>query len=107
MNAPYDLFLNLMTRCLTDSIIAPVDELPLNRFAELLAESEDSGYRFLRRVVDEWESGANRFSRPDEALLIAELRGRWVGVCGLSIDPYLEDHRVGRVRSELREPAAR
>jgi GNAT superfamily N-acetyltransferase len=80
-------------------IIARVEELPLNRFAEVLAESEASGYRFLRRVVDEWESGANRFARPGEALLIAEVRGRWVGVCGLSIDPYLEDHRVGRVRN--------
>ena len=80
-------------------IITRADELPLNRFAEMLAESEASGYRFLRRVVDEWESGANRFSRPGEALLIAELRGRWVGVCGLSIDPYLEDDRVARVRN--------
>ena len=80
-------------------IIAPVDHLSLNRFAEMLAESEASGYRFLRRVVDEWESGFNRFSRPGEALLIAELSGRWVGVCGLSIDPYLDDPRVGRVRN--------
>ncbi len=32
-------------------IIARVDGLPLNRFAEMLAESEASGYRFLRRVV--------------------------------------------------------
>ena len=76
-----------------------MDHLSLNRFAEMLAESEASGYRFLRRVVDEWESGANRFSRPGEVLLIAELSGRWVGVCGLSIDPYLDDPRVGRVRN--------
>jgi GNAT superfamily N-acetyltransferase len=80
-------------------IITRADELPLNRFAEMMAESEASGYRFLRRVVDEWETGANRFARPGEALLIAELSGRWVGVCGLSIDPYLEDDRVGRVRN--------
>jgi GNAT superfamily N-acetyltransferase len=80
-------------------IIAGVDSLPLDRFANMLAESEASGYQFLRRVVDEWESGVNRFSRRGEALLVAELHGRWVGVCGLSIDPYLEDHRIGRVRN--------
>src|SRR5271168_4218613 len=80
-------------------IIARLDDLPLDRFAEMLAESEASGYRFLRRVVDEWESGVNRFSRPGEALLIAEMSGRWVGICGLSIDPYLDDPRVGRVRN--------
>ena len=80
-------------------IITRVDDLHLDRFAEMLAESEASGYRFLRRVVNEWESGANRFSRPGEALLVAEMNGRWVGICGLSIDPYLDDARVGRVRN--------
>jgi GNAT superfamily N-acetyltransferase len=82
-----------------EMIIAPVDHLPLDRFTEMLAQSEATGYRFLRRVVDEWESGVNRFSRPAEALLIAQLSGRWVGVCGLSIDPYQGDPRVGRVRN--------
>jgi GNAT superfamily N-acetyltransferase len=80
-------------------IIERLDDLALDRFAEMLAESEATGYRFLRRVVDEWESGANRFARPGEALLIAEMAGRWVGICGLSIDPYLDDPRVGRVRN--------
>jgi GNAT superfamily N-acetyltransferase len=80
-------------------IIVQVDSLPIERFAEMLAESEASGYEFLRRVVDEWESGVNRFTRRGEALLVAEKDGRWVGVCGLSIDPYLEDPRVGRVRN--------
>ncbi len=73
--------------------------LPHNCFAEMLAEGEAAGYPFLRRVADEWESGANRFSRHGEALLVAELGGRWVGICGLSIDPYLDDPRVGRVRN--------
>jgi GNAT superfamily N-acetyltransferase len=80
-------------------IVARRDDLPLDRFAEMLAESEAFGYRFLRRVADEWASGANRFARPGEALLIAEMGGRWVGVCGLSIDHYLEDPRIGRVRN--------
>ena len=80
-------------------IIASVAHLPLDRFAEMLAESEASGYQFLRRVIDEWERGVNLFARSGEALLIAEMSCRWVGVCGLSIDPYLEDPRVGRVRN--------
>jgi GNAT superfamily N-acetyltransferase len=80
-------------------IIARLEDLPSDRFAEMLAESEAAGYRFLRRVADEWESGANRFSRPGEALLVAERDGRWAGICGLSIDPYLGDPRVGRVRN--------
>ena len=79
--------------------ITRVDDLPVHRFADMLRESEAFGYRFLRRVVREWESGVNRFARPGEALLVAEMNGRLVGVCGLSIDPYLADPRVGRVRN--------
>jgi GNAT superfamily N-acetyltransferase len=79
--------------------ITRLDDLPADRFAEMLAESVASGYRFLRRVADEWECGVNRFARPGEALLVADLNGRWVGVCGLNIDPYLDDPRVGRVRN--------
>jgi GNAT superfamily N-acetyltransferase len=80
-------------------IITRLDDLPVRRIAEMLDESEASGYRFLRRVVNEWENGVNRFSRPGEALLVAEMNARWVGICGLSIDPYLADPRVGRVRN--------
>ena len=80
-------------------VIRRLDQLPLDHFAPLLAESEASGFRFLRRVADEWQSGANRFSRPGEALFAAEIDGRLVGVCGLSIDPYLDDPRIGRVRN--------
>ena len=80
-------------------IITRLDELPFDRFAGMLAESESSGYRFLRRVADEWGCGVNRFSRPGEALLVAEKDGRWVGICGLGIDHYLGDPRVGRVRN--------
>jgi GNAT superfamily N-acetyltransferase len=81
------------------TIIRRLDQLHPDRFSGLLAESEECGYRFLRRVADEWESGANRFARCGEALLAAEIDGRLIGVCGLSIDPYLEDDRVGRVRN--------
>lgn len=82
-----------------DTIITRLRELPHERFAVLLAESEASGYRFLRRVIDEWDSGANRFARDGEALFAAQIGGRLVGVCGLSIDPYLDDPRIGRVRN--------
>jgi GNAT superfamily N-acetyltransferase len=80
-------------------VLRRIDRLPGERFAELLAESEASGYRFLRRVADEWENGVNRFLRPGEALLAAEIDGRLVGVCGLNVDPFLDDPRVGRVRN--------
>jgi GNAT superfamily N-acetyltransferase len=82
-----------------EATIRRLDELSPDRFAPLLIESEASGCRFLRRVNDEWALGGNRFTRPGEALLAAELGGRLVGVCGLNVDPYLDDPRTGRVRN--------
>jgi GNAT superfamily N-acetyltransferase len=81
-----------------EAIIARVTDLARDRLAILLAESEASGYRFVRRLVDEWERGINRFSLPGEVLFAAESSGRLVGVCGLNVDFYLGDPRVGRVR---------
>jgi len=75
-----------------------MDGLPADRLAPLITESEAAGLRFVRRLAEEWESGVNRFDRAGEALLGA-LRGRrLVGVCGLNVDPYAGEGRVGRVR---------
>jgi GNAT superfamily N-acetyltransferase len=78
--------------------IERMDGLPADRLAPLITESEAAGLRFVRRLAEEWESGVNRFDRAGEALLGA-LRGRrLVGVCGLNVDPYAGEGRVGRVR---------
>ena len=74
-----------------------VRELPAG-FDELLVESEAAGMNLLRRLAAEWHDGRNRFDRPGEALFAARINGRLVGVCGLNVDPYIEDPAVGRVR---------
>jgi GNAT superfamily N-acetyltransferase len=78
--------------------VARLRELPLDALDVLVIESEQAGSTFVRRLVDEWRSGANRFDRPGEALFGAWLDGRLVGVCGLNVDPYSAEPRVGRVR---------
>jgi ribosomal protein S18 acetylase RimI-like enzyme len=80
---------------------APVrlTELVSSDIAPLLAASEAEGFRFVRRVVREWESGAHRFSGHGEALLGCLRGGRLVGICGLSRDPYLNEPTVGRLRN--------
>jgi ribosomal protein S18 acetylase RimI-like enzyme len=72
--------------------------LPPDRLADLLVESEREGFAFVRRLVDDWESGDNRFDRAGEVFFAAVDGGRVVGVCGLNNDPYLPGGRVGRVR---------
>jgi GNAT superfamily N-acetyltransferase len=72
-------------------------DLPASLVA-LVAESEQRGYQFVRRLADEWATGANRFDKPGEALFGAWVAGRLLGVCGLNIDPYVADERIGRIR---------
>jgi GNAT superfamily N-acetyltransferase len=53
----------------------------------------------VRRVVDEWESGANRFAGKGEALIGSFANDRLVAICGLVRDPYQSDAGVGRLRN--------
>jgi len=78
--------------------IVQVTELASGEFAPIVADSESDGWRFLRRLVDDWTSGVNRFDRPGEALFVARIDGCVVGVCGLNLDPYTSDEATGRVR---------
>lgn len=64
----------------------------------ILAESESEGFIFLRRLIDNWESGSNRFDSAGEILLMAMANGDVVGVGGVNIDPYANDEEVGRIR---------
>jgi ribosomal protein S18 acetylase RimI-like enzyme len=73
-------------------------ELPAAHLAPLIDESEQAGLRFVSRLAEEWESGLNRFDRPGEALFGAVTDGSLVGVCGLNVDPYAGEPRIGRVR---------
>ncbi|HEY6817078.1 MAG TPA: GNAT family N-acetyltransferase [Croceibacterium sp.] len=61
----------------------------------------------MRRLVDDWSSGANRFERPGEVFLGTWLDGRLVGVGGLNRDPYADDDLTGRVRHVFVLPGAR
>ena len=85
----------------------PLNALPDEQIGPLLAASEAEGFAFVRRVVREWASGANRFSGRGEALLGSFVDGRLVGICGLSRDPYLDEPTVGRLRNLYVLPAYR
>jgi len=70
---------------MTSAVISPLRRPDLD-LGVLLAESEQAGLRLVRRLIEEWVSGANRFDRPGEMLVGAWLDGRVVGVCGLNVD---------------------
>ena len=79
-------------------VIERLRELPVEALGPLVAESEQAGSRLVRRLVEDWVSGANRFDRRGEALFGLRIDGRLVGVCGLNVDPYTDAQSVGRVR---------
>ncbi|HKA60993.1 MAG TPA: GNAT family N-acetyltransferase [Methylomirabilota bacterium] len=80
------------------AVIERLSGEPADRLQALVSESERQGFRFVRRLVEEWSSGANRFDRPGEVLFAARSGDDVVGVCGLNVDPHASDPRVGRVR---------
>jgi len=64
----------------------------------LIALSEKEGYRFVRRLVDDWLSGTNRFDKPGELLVGAVHKHSLIGLCGINQDPYVEAADIGRLR---------
>jgi GNAT superfamily N-acetyltransferase len=83
---------------MTDIAIARLEQMPSDCLAELVAESEAGGFRFLRRLVEDWVAGRNKFDGPDEVFFAALHGSRIIGVCGLNADPYVAEPGVGRIR---------
>ena len=80
----------------TESVtsIVQVREWPAAAMAELLAESEQEGFRFIRRAREEWLSGANTFSQAGEAFYAVFEDGRLLAVGGIN----RESRQRGRLR---------
>lgn len=74
-----------------------LEDLP-HDIEALRAESIKDGFRFVDKLEIEWQSAANRFDKPGEALIGAFQNERLVAVCGLNVDPYAADDAVGRLR---------
>jgi GNAT superfamily N-acetyltransferase len=79
-------------------VIERQNDLSPDALTPLVVESERNGWRFVRRLADEWVAGTNRFDRPGEGLFTARIGRVVVGVCGLNVDPYTAGPDVGRVR---------
>lgn len=84
-----------------------VSELFTTEIQHLVTEATEEGHLFMQRLVEEYEYGQNRFDKAAEALFVARLDERIVGVCGLNLDPYERDPDVGRVRHLFVEQSVR
>jgi GNAT superfamily N-acetyltransferase len=87
--------------------ITKITDLDVAAMQALREESSREGFRFMKRLCEDWASGANRFDAAGEALFLAFADDQVVGVCGLNRDPYAHDRRTGRVRRLYVLPAHR
>ena len=72
--------------------------LPTPGIEELRTEARAEGYKFVDTLVNDWDSGLNRFDAPGEVLCGHFDRGVLVAVGGVNIDPFTGDRETGRIR---------
>jgi len=84
---------------LKDVTIKELTSLVPVKQSNLVKESVEEGFRFLERLVKEYERGINRFDQKGEGLYGVFIKGEnLVAVGGITIDPFSNDHTVGRLR---------
>lgn len=83
---------------MNEFVIQKINHLDTHKLLPLVEESTIEGFRHLKRLVNDYESGVNKFDKDGEALFIALQNNEIVGVCGLNSDPYVTSKEVGRVR---------
>ena len=81
----------------TSAVVLQISELPTG-LDQLIEASVREGFRFVERLGNEWDSGANRFAGVGEAFFAAYVGHTLAGVCGLNRDPYSASPGVGRLR---------
>lgn len=77
--------------------VARVEALPPG-FPLLRDAALAEGWKMLRVLEEDWRDGTMRFEAPGEALFAASRGGALAGLGGLTVDPYAEAERIGRVR---------
>ena len=75
-----------------------INDSNISSLQKLSAEALGDNYSFVKRTIDEWESGINTFSKHGERLWGIFINDECVAIGGLNQDPYIEDVTVGRVR---------
>lgn len=79
--------------------IKEIQDLQQVDVSKLVEESEAEGYRFLRRLVDQYEDDSNTFNKTGEVLYgVWDHHNHLVAIGGLNRDPYSNKEGVGRLR---------
>ncbi|MCR8644417.1 GNAT family N-acetyltransferase [Paenibacillus sp. N1-5-1-14] len=64
---------------------------------QLVEESLTEGHNHMKRLIEDYDSGTNRFDQAGEALFVCRMNGKIVGVGGINQDPN-KGVGIGRLR---------
>ncbi len=80
-----------------DTTVLAVTELPrgLDELAQLASVE---GFGMVRRLIDDYVAGTNRFSKTGEDLYVARNGDEVSAVGGINVDPYYNSPSLGRIR---------
>ena len=76
-------------------------------WAEVLRSSRQEGHGMVARVLSDFRSGANRFDRPGELLLVCLDANSVAAVCGLNIEEEPCFGKAARIRRLYVRPSHR
>ena len=84
--------------------IKRINTFPCSGFENLLVNSQDEGFRFLQRLLNDWEAGINRFDQPGEGLFQMIHEDELIGIGGINRDPFGSHENCGRLRRMYIQP---
>lgn len=84
---------------MTDYTIEQIDNENIEALA-LLREEAEAETKLVAKMIDEWKSGENTFSKPGEKARGLFVDDQCIAFAGINIDPYYDgnDGSIGRVR---------
>ncbi|WP_219375865.1 GNAT family N-acetyltransferase [Bacillus mycoides] len=83
---------------LEDIQIKRIGDLLKYEIDHLIEESTKEGFNFLIKLINEYESKRNAFSKTGECLYGIFRGDTLIGIGGLNQDPYTKDNKIGRLR---------
>ncbi|MDA2516308.1 GNAT family N-acetyltransferase [Bacillus cereus] len=83
---------------LKDIHIQQIENFMGYEFSHLVQDSEEEGFNFLIRLINEYKNEINTFNKTGECLYGIFRGDMLIGVGGLNEDPYTKDNKIGRLR---------
>lgn len=88
--------------------IVRIEDLQKIDCSRLIQESEAEGYRFVRRLCEDYSKGRNRFDKQGEALFgVWSEEGELIAIGGVNQSPFSDSARIGRLRRFYVRPDSR